>query len=395
MEKQIRLVEKAHCTGCRACSNVCPTSSIKFELKGLHFYPSIDENTCIKCGKCMSVCSPLQWESMHPSDIKTNPKYYCAWNIDVAERHAATSGGVGGAMADLALKNGWYVCGAVFNKDWHLSHIVSNDKFVSEQIRGSKYLQSNTDGVYAKVKELLMQGDKVLFIGTPCQTDALNNCIPTRLRDNLLLCEIICHGVNSPKVWEDYRHYLENFHKSPLVVYNFRSKSHGWGKLRVAYTLANGKKVDVPAYQNIFHHWFGAHLMLRESCLRCQYRTVNRYSDIIIGDFWGIENIDSSLDVKAGASVVITNSPAGESFFADCHLIKKEIEASSVLKVIKGFVDKTTEECKVMEIDRMHKFEADYATHSFDAMCKKIYPCISPMQKLLNSILYHLHLKNE
>lgn len=96
------------------------------------------------------------------------------------------------------------------------------------------------------------EGEKVLFIGTPCQTDALNNCVPVRLRENLLLCEIICHGVNSPKVWEDYRHHLENYHKSPIAIYNFRSKSYGWGKLRVAYTLANGKEVDVPAYQNIF-----------------------------------------------------------------------------------------------------------------------------------------------
>ena len=115
MEKHIKLAEKAHCTGCRACSNVCPTYSVKFELKGLHFYPTIDENTCIKCGKCMSVCSPLQWESKHPSGIGPKSKYYCAWNTDAAERHAATSGGIGGAMAELALKNRWYVCGAVFD----------------------------------------------------------------------------------------------------------------------------------------------------------------------------------------------------------------------------------------------------------------------------------------
>lgn len=43
MENQIKLVEKAHCTGCRACSNACPTSSIKFELNGLHYYPTINE----------------------------------------------------------------------------------------------------------------------------------------------------------------------------------------------------------------------------------------------------------------------------------------------------------------------------------------------------------------
>lgn len=393
MEKKIKLAEKAHCTGCRACSNVCPTSSIKFELKGLHFYPMINEDTCIRCGKCMSVCSPLQWGAKHSSDIEISPRYYCAWNTDTTERYAATSGGIGGAMAELALKNNWYVCGAVFDKDWRLSHIVSKDKSILEKIRGSKYLQSNTDGVYIKIKELLIHGEKILFIGTPCQTDALNNCIPTRLRANLLLCEIICHGVNSPMVWEDFRHHLENSHKSSIATYNFRSKSHGWGKLRVAYTFANGKKMDVPAYQNIFHHWFGQHLMLRESCFRCQYRTVNRYSDIIIGDFWGIKNIEPSLDVKAGASVAITNSPAGESFFSACFINKKEIKASSALKVLKGFVDKTTKEQTKMEIDRMHKFEVDYATHPFDVMYKELYPLITPMQKLLNSVLYHLHLK--
>ena len=164
MENQIKLVEKTHCTGCRACSNACPTSSIKFELNGLHYYPTIDEDTCIRCGKCMSVCSPLQWDIKHPSGIEVKSKYYCAWNKDAAERYAATSGGVGGAMAELALRNGWYVCGAAFDKDWHLSHIVSNDKSIIEQIRGSKYLQSNMDGVYAKIKVLLDEGEKCCLL---------------------------------------------------------------------------------------------------------------------------------------------------------------------------------------------------------------------------------------
>ena len=43
----------------------------------------------------------------------------------------------------------------------------------------------------------------------------------------------------------------------------------------------------------------------------------------------------------------------------------------------------------------MHQFEKDYASHSFEEMYTKLYPLITPMQKLLNSVLYHLHIKNE
>lgn len=127
MEKQIRLVDKSKCTGCRACSNVCPTSSIHFELDGLHYYPKINKDSCIKCGKCISVCSPLQWEKNHPAESEASAKYFCAWNIDTDERYSSTSGGVGSALAKLALKKGWYVCGAAFDKDWKLAHIVSNE----------------------------------------------------------------------------------------------------------------------------------------------------------------------------------------------------------------------------------------------------------------------------
>lgn len=232
-----------------------------------------------------------------------------------------------------------------------------------------------------------------MFIGTPCQADALKNCIPSRLIGNLILCEIICHGVNSPLVWNDYKRHLEEDHNSPITYYNFRSKSRGWGKLRVSYSFANGEKKEEPAYRNIFHSWFGRHYMMRESCFNCPYRTVSRYSDIVIGDFWGIENIEPTLDVKKGASVVIANTSRGETFLADCNLTIKEINKNSALKVIKGYIDKTSNETKSMEIERMKQFEKDYKSYSFVEMYKTMYPLETPLQKIISSILFHLHLK--
>ena len=108
--------------------------------------------------------------------------------------------------------------------------------------------------------------------------------------------------------------------------------------------------------------------MMRESCFNCPYRTVSRYSDIVIGDFWGIENIEPTLDVKKGASVVIANTSRGETFLADCNLTIKEINRNSALKVIKGYIDKTSNETKSMEIERMKQFEKDYKSYSFVEM---------------------------
>ncbi|HOJ05269.1 MAG TPA: NADH-quinone oxidoreductase subunit NuoF [Bacteroidota bacterium] len=41
------------CTGCTLCARACPTAAIAGENKQLH---SIDQDLCIKCGKCFTVC---------------------------------------------------------------------------------------------------------------------------------------------------------------------------------------------------------------------------------------------------------------------------------------------------------------------------------------------------
>lgn len=393
MEKEIKLADKAECTGCMACHDACPTNSITAIFDGLQRQPHINGDTCIQCGKCQSVCAPLQGLRNYNSQEEFAPEYLCAWNEDSTERFNATSGGVGGAFAKCALESGWYVCGAAFDDEWHLCHIVSNDLSVLDRIRGSKYLQSDTTGCYKEIISLLKQGEKVLFLGTPCQAEAARRLVTSKLRENLLTCEIICHGVNSPVVWEGYKTYIEKKHQSALKSYNFRSKSKGWGKLRASYSFRNGKMVDDPAYRNIFHSWFGQHYMMRESCFRCKFRTEERHSDIIIGDFWGIETIEPSLDVKAGASVIIINSENAKNFVLKAGLNTTKVEASKAKSVLKGFVDKMPEDVKCMQVARMKKFTEDYQKQTFEEMTDKLYPRVSTFEKYFNSILYHLHLK--
>ena len=60
MVKEIKLADRAECTGCMACHDACPTNSITTIFDGLQRQPHINGDTCIQCGKCQSVCVPLQ-----------------------------------------------------------------------------------------------------------------------------------------------------------------------------------------------------------------------------------------------------------------------------------------------------------------------------------------------
>lgn len=394
MAKEIELVNHIDCTGCGACLDACPTNSISFITEGLHEYPAIAD-TCIQCGKCMKVCPILNKQSA--GTFVQN--YYCAWNNDAVERHSSTSGGAGSAMATHALQERYFVCGAGFDGDWHLKHEVSQEKQVVRKFSGSKYLKSDTIGIHKQVKSLIDKGERVLFTGTPCQCDAINLFLNEEERKRLITVSILCHGVNSPSVWRDYVSYEESINKSKLIEYNFRSKSKGWRedegggeRLRVLKIFENGTRKDVPSWNNLFHCWFGYHYILRPSCFRCSYRVKQRLSDITIGDFWGLSKVLPGVDSIEGASVVITSTEKGEEFVQCCqnlHLIRTEPAATE--KVLKGFVEKRTEEKIDKELRKNKEFEKEYLSKGFPRMAK-LYPAESYLARIIASLKSRLHI---
>lgn len=379
------LVERNRCTGCMACYNACHTNSIRLVETddSLHQFPEINNETCINCGQCERVCVPLHKELLKKEELYTE-HYFCAWDKDNQSRSLSTSGGVASALARFAISNGYYVAGAAFDEKWHLEHIVSNDESVVEKLRGSKYLLSDTKSIYREIRALLVGGGKVLFFGTPCEISALNALVPPALKNNLVTCGIVCHGVNAPIVWKDFVNYLNNKYKSKLKTYNFRSKSKGWGKLQISFSFENGKFVDQPAYKNLFHVWFGKHYILRESCMNCIFRTQERYSDIAIGDFWGIEKINPDLSDKRGVSVLIIASEKGEKFVNSItNVTMIETDSLKTPNVLKGYLPTNIESKN--EEERAKIFARNYHTKSFDEM-KTLYPSITFMDRVIDFV---------
>lgn len=399
MGKIIKLANKEECFGCAACHDICPKECITMSfVSSLHKYPVIDEKVCIKCGKCMQVCPVISKST--PDNYPQ--KYYAAWNKDPEDRINSTSGGIGTALARFAIMNKWVVYGAAFDNHFTLKHKKASTSLEIKGFYGSKYLQSDIEGCYLEIKKLIKDGHHVLFIGTPCQVEAIKNYIGTD-KDNLLItCAIICHGVNSPIVWNDYVKYLETKHRSKITSYNFRSKKKGWGNkkngdgiLNISYETTDNKTHFEPAKKNIFHVWFGKHLILRRSCIQCPFRIEQRNADITIGDFWGIESILHNLeDVSKGVSIIITSSRQGEEIIKKNQLINYiEVDKGQSIKALKGYIDTKPLAKKKRDIEKLQQFEKDYLSSSFHDILKK-YPIPSFIKRLMDYIKYRCGIKS-
>ena len=161
---------KNRCFGCGACANACPVGAIKMQTSPEGFlYPVINDKKCIKCGLCASVCTALSKSFAPNTDVLA---CYAAYSND-NDAMRSSSGGVFGLLATDVLSHGGYVCGAAFDDEWMVRHIVISSVADLDKLRVSKYLQSDTNNVFAQVRDLLTAGKKVLFSGTPCQVAGL------------------------------------------------------------------------------------------------------------------------------------------------------------------------------------------------------------------------------
>lgn len=203
----IQLDKKQTCTGCHACAAKCPKQCIKMisDTEGF-WYPQIDEEECINCGLCERVCpiiTPIKFEDPF------SPMAYACYNRDEKVRLASSSGGIFTLIAEAVLKQGGVVFGAGFDEDFNVCHQCVERVEDLDKLRMSKYVQSKIGETYREAENFLKENRLVLFTGTPCQIGGLKAYLG-KSYDNLITQDIICHGVPSPMVWEDYLAFRKN-----------------------------------------------------------------------------------------------------------------------------------------------------------------------------------------
>lgn len=309
----INIQNPKDCSGCTACASICIHNAISMKPDTLGFlYPEVDRNKCTDCGLCEKVCA--FHENYDRSLNLPQPTAYAARHKNMKEVETSRSGAAFIAISDYIIEQGGVVYGVGYTDHFRVVHKRALTKVERDEFKGSKYVQSDLKGIFRQVKEDLKGEKTVLFSGTPCQTAGLHSFVGKKLRANLVLVDIVCHGVPSPYVWRDYLAYLEKKHNSEVCYVNFRNKEiFGWKAHKETFKFAN---LEEQEDKITFTYAFYKHIMFRHSCGVCKYTNLQRPSDITIADFWGWEktNPDFNADDK-GVSLVLCNTEKGRQLF--------------------------------------------------------------------------------
>lgn len=301
------VIKRDKCTGCMSCYNACPKEAIDICVSEEGFkYPKINKEKCIDCGLCKKVCPVLNCKHI-PKKVEA----YAAYNKDIEVRNNSSSGGIFSLLAEQILEDGGVVFGAAYDVDFSVNHQMVTKISELAKLRGSKYLQSNIDDIYIKVKKQLKMNKKVLFVGTPCQVEGLNHFLQKEY-DHLYTQDFICHGCPSPKVFKKYLESIDDINN--ITSINMRDKQNGWTDYAMNVSSKNKKQL-ISHHTDKYISLFLNNICLRSTCYDCSFKTKYRNSDVTLADFWGIDNICPEMNDDRGTSLVIINSLKGEKLF--------------------------------------------------------------------------------
>lgn len=313
----INIQRKEDCCGCGACYDACAKSAIIWETDDEGFsYPHVDTTKCVDCGLCNKVCPIENSETINHYNDNFTPIVLAAYHKDEDIRFTSTSGGAFWGLAEPWVKNGGYVAGAIFSDHFKVRHIVTNSYDELLKIKGSKYCQSDSRGIYKRIAELLKKGEKVLATGLPCQMAGLRQYL-RKDYENLLIVDLICHSVTSQLAFDKYVAFLERKYGSRMLTYHPKNKEYGgWHDFAFKAVFSNGKVYAKNGCNDYFTTIFvgSKNLLSRYSCYECHYKHYPQPSDITIGDFWGIEKIDPSFDSPKGVSKIVLNNARGKEY---------------------------------------------------------------------------------
>ena len=233
---------------------------------------------------------------------------YGGYIKDDKELLSCTSGGIATALSIQFIEDGGYVVGVKYTSNFkNAEYYITNKIEDLKLFKGSKYIDALVGDTFAKVRKLLDDNKKVLFIGLPCKVGALYFYLKKEYQ-NLLTCELVCHGPTLKKVHSEYIDYLEKRYNSKIVDFSVRRKKDSWLPAYLYAKFENGKEFFKEYY--ITEYGIAFHRVSLERCYNCKFKGNNRRGDIQIGDFWGYDKSSEYYNNK-GTSCILVHTKKG------------------------------------------------------------------------------------
>lgn len=346
---------KSDCYGCGMCTQKCPAEAINMVVDEEGFqYPQIDKAKCVSCGVCASVC-PINMEEY---EGKLGPLRAVVHKDKDIVKDSQT-GGAFTAFSDVILQQNGVVYGAVVQDDLTVAHIRANNELNRNKMRGSKYVQSYiSQELLDSLQRDLAAGKMVLFSGTPCQCAGIKKVYGKY--ENLYIMDFLCHGVASPKLWQDFLD-MKQSEIGQIKEAVFRC---GDFKNMGLHTERLFDSEGQEHISNTFAACYYTHCANRPACYSCQYASEKRYSDITVGGFLDTDLLH--IDYSLGASMVFLNSEKGQALWKQANVFVKSEEVP-----FQKFKQQPCLYKPIQKPDLRKSFWQDYKHYGISYMCKK------------------------
>lgn len=355
--------EEDKCTGCTACVAICPHNAITISDTMKSLNAVINETACINCGACKRICQvnyPIK-KAMAPV------KWYQGWAEESDIRLSAASGGAATVIEQDFINNGGYVCSCTFVKGKFV-YCITNKIEDIKNFKGSKYVKSDSSGVYKEIRLLLKQGNKVLFVGLPCHVAGVKKYVGENLSELLFTVDLICHGSPSQKL---LKLFLEQHDKKTdhLNTIEFRRNSD--------YRLmCNDQLISEPGCMDKYSMGFLKSLFNTDNCYECAYAKKERISDITLGDSWGASF--SKEEQKKGISLILCQTEKGQRLIEESKLRLFDVDIDEAIRNNHQLSHPSVKPDKLRE-----KFFAElYKGEKVDKLVRSCYPKSSFKQKV-------------
>jgi hypothetical protein len=292
-------------------------------------YP-VASSKCIHCGKCEKVCPRLNKFDGYEFEQK-------AYVATVNDKNKWKRSSSGGAFSEICWAFGdenTLICGAAWD-GLRVKHVCVKGVDNLAPLCKSKYIASDLKDVYSELKSHLEMGGKAIFSGTPCQVAGIKAFLGKEYA-NLLLIDLICHGVGSPDVFEKCVELTGKQLGMTISNYGFRQKPTNYFATRYLSSVSDGEKT-VYVLEDQYSQLFLKQHCLRPSCGKnCIYRNEHRQGDITIADFNGADKPFKDLSFEGhNYSSIISNTSKGEIVISG--LFKRMVIYSCPIENIKKY----------------------------------------------------------